>query len=291
MTATPQQNAQHPSYWRAHDGPLPDPVTMLERYFDEGGVSLLQAVFENTFFVQPDAVRARPTRFPDYARRSRQHYPGLERGKPAEWQGRPVRLSDNARAQMAWASYTQPLLRGSGYSICHIWGHPWDPMAFTAGWNLAYMPNWARMLTEDQHPHEVIRTAMRQASWDLFFRQNPVCAPPEFVSDPGADLGELLAGQPLLLLRRESRRRSRETTASSAEPPSAEEIVRAIRLEGNRSWSNILKAIAALRGLPHERFGSDNVASSSKSTVRRMCRETGLSLDALSALIRRVSGS
>ncbi len=40
---------------------------------------------------------------------------------------------------MAWAWYTRPLVRGVGYSIGHIWGHPYDPFAFTAGWNLAYM--------------------------------------------------------------------------------------------------------------------------------------------------------
>jgi hypothetical protein len=125
--------------FRRYEEPLPDSVRTLERYFTEGGVSLVRAVFENTFFADPDVVRVNPTWFLDYARRSREHYPGLERGEPAVWQGRAVRLSDNARAQMAWERYTRPLLRGSGYSICHIWGHPWDPVAFTAGWNLAYM--------------------------------------------------------------------------------------------------------------------------------------------------------
>jgi hypothetical protein len=268
----------------------PTPVTTLERYFAQGGISLVHAVFENTFFAAPAAVRAKPVRFPEYARRSLQHYPGLERGKPAVWQGQPVRLSHNARAQMAWASYTQPPLRGSGYSICHIWGHPWDPMAFTAGWNLAYMPNWARMLTEDQHPNEVIRTAMRQASWDLYFRGDPVCTPPDFVSDPDTDLSELLAGQPLLILPRAARSRAtRAATNSHGQPQAPEEIVRAIRVERNQSSSNMLKAIAALHGRLHDPFGTHNVASSSKSTVRKMCRDAGLNLDALDALINRIA--
>jgi hypothetical protein len=186
--------------WEEDD--LPDPVLTLGRYFRDGGISLIRAVFENAFFAAPELVRGNTPRFPGHARYSREHYPGLSRGELAVWQGAQVRLDDNQRAQMAWARYTRPLSRGVGYSICHIWGHPWDPVAFTAGWNLAYMPNWARNLTEDQHPHEAIRKAMRQASWDLFFRADPVCAPPAFVSDPGMDLGELLEDQPLLLLAR-----------------------------------------------------------------------------------------
>lgn len=271
-----------------HEGSLPDPVATLERYFAQGGVSLVRAVFENTFFAEPNAVRARPVRFPRYVRGSREHYPGLERGKPATWKGEEVRLASNQRAQMAWESYAQPRLTGSGYSISHIWGHPWDPMAFTAGWNLAYMPNWARMLTEDQHPHEVIRTAMRQASWDLYFRERPVCPAPDFVSDPGVDLCELLAGQPLLVLARASRRRPTPATDTS-QARSAEDIVHAIRQQRNQSWSNMLKAVAELQGLPHAAFGSTKVASSSKSTVRRMCRETGFDLEALGTLITRIA--
>ena len=38
---------------------LPDPAETLERYFTAGGTSLLHAVFENTFFVDPAVVRER----------------------------------------------------------------------------------------------------------------------------------------------------------------------------------------------------------------------------------------
>jgi hypothetical protein len=271
---------------------LPDPALTLERYFRDGGLSLIRAVFENTFFVAPDRVREFTPRYPSHARYSREHYPGLSKGQRAIWQGVEVRLDDNQRAQMAWAWYTRPLLRGVGYSICHIWGHPYDPFAFTAGWNLAYMTTWARNLTEDQHPHELIRPAIRQASWDLFFRNDPVCATPDFVSDPGLDLAELLAGQPLLLLAR-SNGGTRDPRERKREPAgdSAEEIVCAIRTERHQSWSNLRKAIASLRGLPHSPFGTVNVANSAKSDVRKIQRETGLDLEDLARIIERLAPS
>ena len=59
-------------------------------------------------------------------------------------------------------------------------GHPWNPDAFTAGWNLCYMPFWAGMLTEDQHPLPELQLAIKQASWDLYFQDNQVCEPPDF---------------------------------------------------------------------------------------------------------------
>ena len=34
------------------------------------------------------------------------------------------------------------------------------------------MPFWAGMLTEEQHPHPELERAIRQASWDLYFRDN-----------------------------------------------------------------------------------------------------------------------
>jgi hypothetical protein len=185
---------------------------------------------------------------------------------------------------MAWQRYTgRALSRGTGFGLRHLWGHPWDPAAFTAGWNLAYMPHWAGMLTESQHPHVLIQKAVRQASWDLFFRENPVCTPPSFVFDPGMDLGELLAGQSLLVLAPDG--------GASRRQGSVEEVVRALRVESRQSWSNIGKAIAMLRGETHEPFGTINVEGSAKSAVRKMCRETGLDLDELSEVVERVTSA
>jgi hypothetical protein len=276
---------------RRHDGELPDPVVTLERNFARGGVSLVHAVFENTFFVAPEAVRARTPYFPQFARTSREHYPGGGRGSEAIWQatGATVTLADNRRAQAAWARYTRPLSRGTGFGVRHIWGFPWDPQAYTAGWNLAYMPFWAGMLTEAQHPHPVVQQAVRQASWNLFFAENRVCAPPAFVSDPGVDLAELLEGRPLLVLVRAASRRGSRASAGPGSELGAGELVRAIRAERHQSWSNIRKAIAALQGRPHARFGTPNVEASAKSAVRKMCHETGLELGALAAVVDRVA--
>ena len=62
------------------------------------------------------------------------------------------------------------------------------------------MPFWAGMLTERQHPHPELERAIRQAAWEIYFRDDPVCAPPDFVTDPGIDLGAILRGQPVLIL-------------------------------------------------------------------------------------------
>ena len=130
-------------------------IQSLERYFREGGVSIVQAAFAHTYFVHPDRVRDKTPYYPDRARFSRTHYPGLSKGSSTRWSGdgREVRLDDNQYAQIAWERYTgHRLARGSGYSLRHIWGNPWNPDAFTAGWNFCYMPFWAGMLTERQAP-------------------------------------------------------------------------------------------------------------------------------------------
>jgi hypothetical protein len=279
-----------PAHARVFEGPLPDPAEALERNFAAGGVSLLSAVFQNTFFAHPSLVRCRTPYFPAFARYSRKHYGTLGKGQDAIWQGAPVRLDDNSRAQMAWQKYTgRALSRGTGFGLRHIWGHPWDPVAFTAGWNFAYMPHWAGMLTEDQHAHSVIQQAVRQASWDLFFGRDPVCARPDFVADPQIDLAELLHDQPLNVLAPAERTgsTSRQQPAA-AQGDSPEDVVRALRARTNQSWSNINKAIASLQGRPHPSFGTANVEASAKSLVRRMCRDGGLELHELELVVARL---
>ena len=185
--------------WR---GPLPSPIDALEQLLRQGGTTIVRAAFQYSFFAHPDAVRSRTPWYPERARMSREHYPDGRRGDAAHWQGRPVTLGDNAYAQYAWEKYTgRPIERGSGFSVRHIWGNPWDPDAFTAGWNLCYMPFWAGMLTEQQHPHPQLEAAVRQAAWNLYFQADPVCKPPEFVTNPGIDLGRLLGTQPIRVLR------------------------------------------------------------------------------------------
>ena len=176
---------------RVHTGELISAIQSLEEYFRDGGVSIVESAFTHTYFVHPDAVREKTPFFPDRVRRSREHYPKLDKGAGSTWDGdgRAVVLDDNSRAQMAWERYTgQKLSRRSGYGLRHIWGNTHNPEAFTAGWNICYMPFWAGMLTEDQHPHLELQQAIRQASWDLFFARDPVCPCPDFVEDPGFDL-------------------------------------------------------------------------------------------------------
>lgn len=188
-------------------------------------------------------------------------------------------LGDNKRAQAAWAKYTgRPVQRSSGYGVRHIWGHPWDPDAFTAGWNLCYMPYWLGMLTEDQHPHPDVVRVVQQVSFDLYFREPPVCAMPDFVSDPGMDLSAVVAANPVRFLRPELVR---------APHSRGFEGVLQIRKARSQSWSNLEKAARALLDLPHEPFGTRKVESSAKSVVRTMARECGLSIGELAVIFER----
>ena len=281
-----------------HQGELSHPISALEEYFLRAGVTVIQAAFSHSYFIHPDSVRAKTPFFPERARYSRQNYPGATKGQKVVWagDGREVVVDDNQHAQLAWERYTgHGLARGTGYSVRHIWGHPWDPDAFTAGWNLCYMPFWAGMLTERHHPHEELELAIRQASWDLYFRNNRVCEPPDFVEDPGLDLPSLLAGQPVLILHEEARAETQRLRTSVHSGPKGAnpvtprgtipERVRAIRSQTHQSWSNIFKAARTLQGLDHEPFGTLNVENSAKSCVRRIHRETGLSFAEIEALL------
>ena len=216
---------------QVHVGEPVSAIQSLEEYFRNGGVSIIQAAFTHTYFVHPDAVRAKTPFFPDRVRRSREHYPQLDKGASATWDGgdsRKVVLDDNSRAQMAWERYTgHKLARRSGYGLRHIWGNTHNPEAFTAGWNMCYMPFWAGMLTEDQHPHDELQRAIRQASWELFFAHNPVCPCPDFVEDPGLGSSALLDGLLVRILSQEGgasprpqrRREGQSTLPISLDPP------------------------------------------------------------------------
>ena len=227
--------------WRVHRGNLVSPIRSLEYYFREGGTSIIRAAFAHSYFVHPDRVRERTPYYPDRARTSKTHYPGMKKKEPAIWSsgdGRQVILDDNQGAQRAWKEYTGKIVRGSGYGVRHIWGEPWNPEAFTAGWNLCYMPFWAGMLTEEQHQHIDLTRAIQQAAWELYFAANPVCTPLDFVENPGLDIEEIMAGQPLLVLDCDrSRHRSSRMTAAVEGTSGA--IVERIKKDTRRSWSDI----------------------------------------------------
>lgn len=284
-----------------HADSVPDPIELLAKALAADGTSIVSAAFRYSFFVDPARVRERCPYYPDRARMSREHYPGGERGHLREWQGRSVTLGDNAKAQEAWARYTgQKIARRSGYGVRHIWGHPWNPDAFTAGWNLCYMPFWLGMLTEDQHPYRPLVDAIQQAAFDLFFGDQTVCDPPDFVKSPGINLRELYGDLTINIL---TARTGPQTPSAGGAPRAAldhiggegfngtdaERVIKKIRTARNASWSNLLKATAALQNLPHEPFGTSNVANTSKSIVRLMCRETGLSIRQVENLIRTMA--
>ena len=126
-------------------------------------------------------------------------------------------------------------------------GIPITPIAFTAGWNLCYMPFWAGMLTEEQHPHPQLQKAVRQASWDLYFAHTPVCEPPDFVRNPGLDLAALVDGNPLLILSRESHSnvphptgedRRKSTLPITLEPPNSADFLTAL-LRTKKAWIEV----------------------------------------------------
>ncbi len=273
---------------------LVSPIESLEYYFRKGGVSIIQAAFEHTYFVHPDTVRGKTPYYPDRARYSRQHYPGKGKGDATVWteDGRKVILDDNQYAQSAWERYTKHrIARGTGYSLRHIWGDPWNPDMFTAGWNFCYMPFWAGMLTEQHHPHPELQTAIRQASWDLYFRDKLVCEPPDLVKNPGMDLDSLLNGQPILILHRETQNQGQ---APPPKPPVSKlpatddagfERVKEIRQQRHQSWKNIRKATRLLQNKDHEPFGTLNVENGAKSDVRKICSETGLSFAQLESML------
>jgi hypothetical protein len=270
------------------DKPLPEPIRILQDLLEAAGTSFIRATFDYSFFIDPEAVRAKCPYYPDRARLSREHYPGLQRGAYAECHGRRVRLGDNSRAQMAWSGYTKrSIARSSGYSVRHIWGRPWDPDAFTAGWNLCYMPFWLGMLTEEQLPHERIQKAIQQVSFNLYFRLGHIGPVPSYVSDPGLDLDQLLSGQKIQILGRD---RTESILSPAAGETAPSERIKVIRRLSSQSWSNLLKAAQTLRGLPHEPYGTTKVESSSKSVIRRMLRETSLDLDELTRLLQELKG-
>ena len=270
---------------RVHEGELVPPGQSLESYFRDGGATVVQAAFEHSYFAHPDRIRGNTPLYPDRARRSREHYPKLDKGARAEWHGRGVKLDDNSKAQQAWKRYSgRPIQRGSGYGVRHVWGHPWDPEAFTAGWNLCYMPFWAGMLTERQHPHPELGRAVRQAAWDLYFRQNPVCDPPDFVTNPGLDLDVILRGQPVLILAGNAPTAVRSVLQAGAPGEDVDLRLNELRNLTRQSSSNLLKAVLSLQGKPHEPFSTGNVQATAESTVRRMQRETGRRTEPASSL-------
>ena len=126
-------------------------------------------------------------------------------------------------------------------------------------------------------------------SFDLYFRERPVCARPEYVRDPGMDLAALIALNPVRLLRPATAAKQRQPlpAASGIEPSTAMQKVIEIRKQRSQSWLNLRKAACALQDQPHEPFGIPNVEANAKSVVRAMMRESRLTIVELAAIFER----
>ena len=194
--------------------------------------------------------------FPERARRSREHYPRIDKGQTTTWEGRrrtEIILDDNSRAQMAWERYTgEQTGPAVGYGVDISGETPTTPMRSPLAGNLCYMPFWAGMLTEDQHPLPELQTAIRQLRGISIFL-SPQCArAPTSWSDPGIDLPALLDGTPLMVLYRDSKgaapetapqrqrepRGRRHTLPITLEPPKAEDFLDAL-LRTKKAWIEI----------------------------------------------------
>lgn len=168
--------------------PTPDAIGQLVKQFG-GEPALLRAAINASFFLAPEKV-THVSRYPNYARHSRAHYPGSSKGDTVEVGGVAITLDFNHKAQDTWREASGLFVRRSGYGVRHIWGFASNPTAYTATWNLCYMPFWAGMMTEDQHPFELLAKVVQQISFDLYFRNGPVAEHhrPSFIKDPGLDL-------------------------------------------------------------------------------------------------------
>ena len=89
-------------YLQLHDGELTHPITALEDYFRAAGVMIIQAAFAHSYFIHPDAVREKTPFFPERARFSRQHYPGLGKDRQPSGQEMDGRYSSTTTSTPNW---------------------------------------------------------------------------------------------------------------------------------------------------------------------------------------------
>ncbi|RYZ40431.1 MAG: hypothetical protein EOO71_16220 [Myxococcaceae bacterium] len=83
-----------PEHYR---NPLPSPMLVLEELLLRAGLTLVEATLRYSFFIAPEAVRARCPWFPNRSRMSRQHFPLGDCGDRALWREREVTLGHNFR--------------------------------------------------------------------------------------------------------------------------------------------------------------------------------------------------
>lgn len=174
---------------------------ILLELFEKDESQLAGFLLRYTYFISPDRIRQRheQTRsaawFPDCVRASREHHAGKQRKEMSKWNGLAVKVCDNTKARLAFASFTGLVMAGDregrirGYHVAHIWEHVHDPQCFTAGWNLCLMPGFLKLFTEQQDRIPLLHRVIQQAAFDLYFKSGAIgLQTPSFVTDPGLDL-------------------------------------------------------------------------------------------------------
>ena len=143
---------------------------------------LASFLLRHTYFLSPDRIRERyhetdsAAWFPDCVRGSREHHKGKQRKELSAWEGRTVKVCDNTKARLAFASFSGLLMAGDkegrirGYHVAHIWERVFDPECFTAGWNLCLMPGFLKLFTEQQDRIALLHQVVQQAAFDLYFK-------------------------------------------------------------------------------------------------------------------------
>lgn len=174
---------------------------ILLELFEGSEVALAGFLLRHSYFLSPDRIRQRYENtgnaawFPDCVRASRQHHKGKQRKETSVWEGRTVKVCDNTKARIAFASFSGLLMAGDkegrirGYHVAHVWERVYDPECFTAGWNLCLMPGFLKLFTEQQDRIPLLHQVIQQAAFDLYFKNNVLGLPtPPYVTDPGLDL-------------------------------------------------------------------------------------------------------
>ena len=152
-------------------------------------------LLSSTLFIHPEVVKLNPVMFPDAVRESNEYHSGVKRSNPSTWEGNKVNVYDNGKARTAFGQYTKLKMGGKdrnvpkGLHVAHIWERVFDPNFFTAGWNICLIPDFLKIYTEKQAGTEMIAKHLRQAGFDIYFK-NINIELPTGICDQGIDLFE-----------------------------------------------------------------------------------------------------
>lgn len=140
----------------------------VESELTEGERLKVESFFRHIYYINPETVATRPIWGPHTYRKSK-----LKTVK--EYNGHfLIEYADNVRARQVFESYTGVNLTGkkstrvNDYNVAHIFGQANNPMLFTAGFNLALVPNAYVDFTDDQHLDPLLAWAFQSAAYLMF---------------------------------------------------------------------------------------------------------------------------